>query len=223
MLYISFMKLSLSVLAFLCLFSICGSYGQQSGIVTNGIDDYWDPSERQLFEFFTRKYWAARKVNHHYELHFAPLFVRLEDESKRIEALRSLGKNEKAEEVVKRTNEINHNTVSYLLENFSGQALYFYYGRDAKAIFNEQDYSKLYIDNSIRAKDVKVDKIAYVLIYASFHRGLSGKAYSLNIWDKESVFRLKGRKYNYDYFFNFSSTPLSSLKIFSSRVEDEKR
>ena len=215
------MKPTIGVLALLCLFSVSISYGQQTGVVTNGLDEYWNPSERQLFEFFTKKYWAARKVNHHYELHYAPLFVRLEDESKRIEALRKLGKDERADEVARKTKEINHNTVSYLMENFSGKELYFYYGKDAEAIFTEGDYSRLYVDSSNRAEDVKVDKIAYVLIYATFNRGLSGKAYNLYLWDKQSVYRLKGRKYSYDNFFNFSSTPLSSIKLFCKKVEDK--
>jgi len=216
MVYISQMKSVIRYILILFLFSLTNLMSQDSQVVTNGVNEYWNPSDRQLFELFTKKYWSAKRVKHHYELRYAPLFVRLEEETERIAALEKLGKNQRASELRKTVKERNLFTIAYMKENYEGGPCYFYYGKDADAIFLARDYSQLFVDYDKKATDVQVEKIAYVLMYTTYTKSNIGKAYSLYIWDKTSVYRIK--KDAYDFFFNLSSSHKSSLRNFCRQV-----
>lgn len=215
------MKAVLVNISILILFFCNALPAQKAAVVTNGLNEYWAPTEHQLFDFFTNRYWSPRLVNHHLELKGATLFVRLEEDENRIAALKSQGKDDKARLLEKKLTEQNTNTIEYLKENYKGGEYYFYYGRDAEDLFLGRDYSKLYVDAETKADDVSIEKFAYVLMYRAFNKSNSGKAYSLFFWDKTNVSRIK--RHVYDNLFNFKNTPEYSLKLFCNAVRKGKR
>jgi len=220
MLYISIMKYAFIIVTFISIIVGPAGYGQEASQVTNGIDEYWNPSERQLFELFTRKYWSARKVNHNYELNHRTLLIRLEDQTKKIASLRKYGKAERADLLEQNVRDQNAFTIDYMRDNYKGSNYFFYYGKDAESIFLNSDYSFLYTDLETKAEKVVIDKMAYVLMYKSYPRGKQGKAYGLYIWDKHNVHKV--RKHLYDSFLNFDKTSKYSLMLFCDKVMKAK-
>lgn len=69
------------------------------------------------------------------------LLIRLRSEEARVEAMRKYGKDEKADVFVAELNDYNSSLIEAIKKNYDFSEVYFYYSRDAEAIFKQNDFS----------------------------------------------------------------------------------
>lgn len=200
--------------------------GQSSGIEhqgiyeTNGLEEYWNPNKEELFQIFKKEYWDARKVDHLEEITEHVLFVRLENNARRMDALKKAGKKKALSKLMKKNEKINRSIVRSMEEHYSKGQYYFYYPEDAESIFEGKDYSKLYVNLTEKATGVSIDKIAYVMMYRRAP-GRHQKSFCLHIWDKSKIYIL--RKHFYLTYKSWFSTKVDyprSFMIFCRDIDD---
>lgn len=207
---------SLTILAF-CLAST--SALSQDRIKTNGLSEYWDPDEEQFFKIFKKEFWEAKRLDHLEEVGDMVLMVRLKSEEKRLKILRDRGKNKAAAKLEEKARVFNEAVVSSMQENYKGGPYYFYYQKDAGAIFQNKDFTKLYTNLESPAQNVTIETAAYVLQYNTAP-GQTDKKFHLHLWDKDaSIYRIKNHGYiSYEEILSSKKDIYRSIKIFCDAV-----
>ena len=203
----SSVKILLSIIFFLSVLNYSQAQITQDTTdrVTDGYE-YWEYSDEELFEYFKKKYWAEWKAEREFdlekELSRTVLLVRLFDNSKKIAGLRKAGRKGFANTLEELDREFNLDIVDGILDFYTLGTAYFYYPKDAHAIFAKGDFSLLLLDETTLAKTTpSIDK-AYVLRFNKYDNVLS--RHNLSYWDidakkmirmKQQIFKFKGDYY----------------------------
>jgi len=91
------------------------------------------------------------------------LYVRLKSEDARLAAMLKYGKNAKAEKLQSELETFNSELIKNLNKNYDFSEVYFYYSKDADAIFKDKDNSKVY-DRHLEVADVTISEKIGVLM-----------------------------------------------------------
>jgi len=212
-------------LLFLLLFLVLASpvISQNIARNTNGLEEYWDPNERRLFEIFRFEYWKDKRVNHYKILERKPLLVRLLDESTKIDAYRRNGRAKRANKMEANVRSANETIVSAMKADYTKGEFYFYYPKDADAIFKNKDYSKLYLDENTLAKNVEIEDVAYVLLWRNLPRRYNSKSFVLHLWEGKKLLRIRGYTYTKLGLFRIFDNPFNSINTFIKAALFEKQ
>ncbi len=160
-------------------------------VLTDGMTDYWDPSEEELFRIFKKKYWNAKRINHYHEAVNMVLLVRLRRSHPKIAAYEKAGRTKAANNLRKFIRGNNEAYVKIIKESYPGE-YYFYYAEEAEEVFQGNSLRNLYSDFDTRAPDISIAEIAYVL---SDQRITINKiALNLFIYDKSNVLKRVSKK-----------------------------
>jgi len=167
--------------------------------VTDGLE-YWEYSEEELFKFLKAKYWKEWANKEEFdlksELSENVILIRLTDNSRKINALHKAGRTKRAALLTSEDKQANLDMVDAMLDFYRIGKFYFYYPKDADAIFKKGDLSKLMLDENTPIKDDPLFTKAYVLMYLrSSHQG--SKKYQMNFWDKSDNTMIKLKDITY--------------------------
>lgn len=207
-----------------CLCFFMPSIAAQEDLVTDGSEEYWDPSEEELFQIFKGKYWME-KFRHQEALKDLPLFIRLEDDHARIAMLKRNGKTNAVNEIQSRMDRRNKELVQAIQSYFLSGNYFFYYSKDAEEIFKNSDFSYLYKDLDTKAENVNLEEAAftYVLMYKDGYTGgaITSKRFIMHIWDYKSVKKLRNSNLVKKRLFSFAWTTDRIIKKMCSRIWTE--
>ncbi len=184
-----------------------------SETITSGNERYYQQDEVKAFEagfFGTSVYEDVRTK---------PLFVRLDQQTDKIAAMRKDGREAWADKLEKKLEVRNRAVVSSLLKNYNLEKLFFYYEDEADKIFRDRKFNLVKKDIE---KSAGVDAFSngYVLIYRTTPELKESKRFILHYWDGDKVSRLKGG-YSYKEYVSFLSPKVDfekTMKKFSDIV-----
>lgn len=185
------MKVIILLLGFICALQVT-SLSAQNSQNTNGLADYWDPTEEELFRIFKKEYREKAKIDHVYEATQHTLLVKLDSDDPRIVALENKGKTALAKKYRDELQTRNKEVVEAMNANYPGDQVFYYYSADANDVFNGGNLSKLYSDLVTPAENVTIETIAYVLLYTT-PKINRDKQFLLYIYDQNAIQRV-GRK-----------------------------
>lgn len=209
------------ILLIFCLFLFSEDSWSQEGRTTDGRVEYWNPSEDHLFMIFHEKFWRDRLFDHATALQEYPLFIRLEDEHRKVSKLMENGYTKTASELEAKLLKRNKEIVDEFVKQYKSDNFYFYYSKDADKIFKENDYSYLWEDLTTKSSNFSFDdkKAAYVLIYRQpSTEHWNRKKFVMHIWDMQEVQRVRNWNFlEYKYWF---STKMSIPKTVTELVNE---
>lgn len=212
-------KILLSTFIFLCTLDCSQAQVTQDTTdrVTDGYD-YWEYSDEELFEYFKKKYWAEwkaeRELDLEKELGRTVLLVRLFDNSKKIAGLRKAGRKGFADTLEEMDKEYNLDIVDGILDFYKLGTVYFYYPKDAHAIFAKGDFSLLLLDETTLVKTTPSINKAYVLRFNKYDNLLS--RHNLSYWDIDAKKMIRMKQQS----FKFKGDYYKTIEYFCKRISE---
>lgn len=207
----------------LCIFFLPDPNWAQVDLLTEGEENYWEESKEEVFKIFKPSFYAKKRVIHQMAIRDHSLFIRLDDDHKRISILEEKGLSKSINKLKKKNLKRNKALVEAFNKYYENDNFYFYYAKDADKLFKNNDYSCLWKDLETKVTNYEVGdkKAIYVLIYRNQIRRVESKEFLLHIWDFTSVKKLRNWNFaSYTSWLSSELNPDKTVERFCDKIWD---